>query len=241
MQNNLPLVHAEGISLARSDCDGIFHVRVIDSEAKNRLSWDPFVRLQAAAEQINASLGLASSVLDVGGYEGALAFFLESSHSVDVLDPETTGGTATCINAADHSYEVVAAIDVLEHITPELRRAVLIECARVASQLLVLNYPCRDSISAQKLMLQLTDNVFIKQHVDWELPDSNWVVSELTELGFQCQIIPHTNVGIWLGQYLVQNLLPNVAAQLNSALVENHSVEPFNTPLYHLVVGTRLD
>jgi hypothetical protein len=214
MQNNLPLVHAEGISLARSDCDGIFHVRVIDSEAKNRLSWDRFVRLQAAAEQINASLGLASSVLDVGGYEGALAFFLESSHSVDVLDPETTGGTATCINAADHSYEVVAAIDVLEHITPELRRAVLIECARVASQLLVLNYPCRDS---------------------------NWVVSELTELGFQCQIIPHTNVGIWLGQYLVQNLLPNVAAQLNSALVENHSVEPFNTPLYHLVVGTRLD
>lgn len=241
MQHNLPLVHAEGISLARTDCDGIFQVRVIDKEVKDRLPWDRFVRLQAAAEQIKTSLPAACSVLDVGGYEGALAFFLESDHSVDVLDPETTGGTATCINAADLSYEVVTAVDVLEHITPDQRKTVLSECARVASKLLVLNYPCRESTPAQELMLKLTNNAFVRQHVEWELPDSNWVISELAELGFHSQVIPHTNVGIWLGQYLVQNLLPNVASALNSALVANHSVEPFSIPLYHLVTAIRRD
>ncbi|HEY9682465.1 MAG TPA: class I SAM-dependent methyltransferase [Oculatellaceae cyanobacterium] len=241
MQNNLPLVHSEGISLARTDCDGIFHVRVINKEEKNRLTWDRFVRLQAAAEQIKASLPAACSVLDVGGYEGALAFFLESDRSVDVLDPETTGGTATCINAEDRSYEVVTAVDVLEHINPEQRKTVLSECARVASKLLVLNYPCRESAPAQELMLKLTNNVFVRQHVEWELPDSNWVIGELAELDFDCQIIPHSNVGIWLGQYLVQNLLPNVASVLNSALIANHSVEPFSIPLYHLVAATRKD
>jgi hypothetical protein len=107
MHNHLPLVHAEGISLPRTDCDGIFHVRVINKEEKNRLAWDCFARLQAAAEQIKAGLLAACSVLDVGGYEGALAFFLESNRSVDVPAPETTRGTSTCINAEDRSYEVV--------------------------------------------------------------------------------------------------------------------------------------
>jgi hypothetical protein len=240
MQHNLPLVHAEGIRLARTGCDGIFHVRVIDKGAKNRLSWDRFVRLQAAAEQIKTNLTAACSGLDVGGYEGALAFFLvESGHSVDVLDPETTGGTATCINAADFSYEVVTAVDVLEHISPEQRQTAIFECARVASKLLVLNYPCRESAPAQELMLKLTNNAFVRQHVEWELPDSNWVVGELAEAGFDCQIIPHTNLGIWLGQYLVQNLLPEVAPALNAALIARHSAEPFSSPLYHLVVAIR--
>lgn len=239
MQNNLPLVHAEGISLARTDCDGIFHVRVIDKEVKNRLPWDRFVRLQAAADKIKAVLPTACSVLDVGGYEGALAFFLESGYSVDVLDPETTGGTANCINAADLSYEVVTAVDVLEHIIPEQRKTALCECARVASKLLVLNYPCRESAPAQKLMLEFTNNTFVRQHVEWELPDSHWVIGELAEAGFDCQIIPHTNVGIWLGQYLVQNLVPTVAAALNAMLVSNHSAEPFNLPLYHMVIALR--
>lgn len=239
MQHNLPLVHAEGISLARTDCDGISHVRVVDKEVKNRLPWDRFVRLQAAAEQIKTSQFKACSILDVGGYEGALAFFLDGDHSVDVLDPETTGGTATSINAADLSYEVVTAVDVLEHITPEQRKTALSECARVASRLLVLNYPCRESSPAQELMLKFTDNAFVRQHVEWELPDSNWVVNELAEAGFDCQIIPHTNVAIWLGQYLVQNLLPDVASALNSLLVTSYSTEPFNVALYHLVVAKR--
>ncbi len=240
MEHDLPLVHAEGISLARSEFDGIFHVRVIDREKKHRLAWDRFVRLQAVAKQVEENSSAACSVLDVGGYEGALAFFLDGSHSVDVLDPKTTGGTATCISAADLSYDVVAAVDVLEHIGPDQRNTVLHECARVASNLLVLNYPCRESAPAQALMLQLTNNAFVRDHVEWELPDSDWVTSELTKLGFECQLISHTNVGIWLGQYLVQNLLPDVAIALNSALIANHSLEPFSVPLYHLLKAKRI-
>ncbi len=231
-----PITETGGICLKQTNSPGIARVEVTEKEAKALLPWDRFVRLKAAAELIEAN-SLPCSVLDVGGYDGALAFFL--SYPVDLLDPSTTGGTATSINASDHSYDVVAAVDVLEHIKPNERRGVLLECARIASKLLVLNYPCRESLPAQQLMLQLTNNAFVKEHVEWELPDSDWVMSELTALGFECQLVCHTNAGIWLGQYLVQNLLPDVAPLLNSALIADHSTEPFSIPLYHLVVAKR--
>jgi hypothetical protein len=104
---------------------------------------------------------------------------------------------------------------------------------------LLLNYPCRESAKAQELMLRLTNNPFVKQHVEWPLPDSASVIEELCEIGFKADIIPHASVAVWLGQCAVQNLLPELAPALNSALVANHATEPFSIPLYHLVVAER--
>lgn len=90
-------------------------------------------------------------------------------------------------------------------------------------------------------MLKLTNNALIKEHVQWELPDSNWVLNELAKYGFNGNVIPHTSVAIWLGQYVTLNLVPDIANELNRHLVENYAQEPYSRALYHLIVCTRCD
>ena len=240
MTKKIPITAINGVEFSSSDLVNIVQVRVVDRNGLSKLSWDRFVRLQATANcVVQPENQTAAKLLDVGGYDGALALFL-AGYNVELLDPETTGGTAMAIAALDQAYEVVTAVDVLEHIAPEERSSALKECARITSKQLVLNYPCQESAAAQELMLKLTGNSLIKQHVEWPLPDTDWVVKTLEELDFQVEVIKHTSVAIWLGQYLVQNLLPEVSAELNKFLIEKHSAEPFNVPLYHLVSAIRV-
>lgn len=210
---------------------------VIENDsAKHDLSWDRFVRLNAAA---HAALETgAKTILDAGGYDGALAFFLEGI-SIDLIDPATTGGSVLHIPAEAGSYDAVVAVDVLEHIEPQSRSRALAEFARVARDYIVLNYPCSESKDAQKLVLELTNNSLIREHVEWDLPDTDRVLRELATLGFTGKLIPHTSIAVWLGQYVALNLAPDTAKPLNQHLIANYAHEPFSKPLYHLLVCKR--
>ncbi len=233
MLKKSPIKAIEGIQLVPSGVAGIAKVVVAEKTGLKKLSWDRYVRLQATAEQVKSC-----KLLDVGGYDGALALFLDDC-DFHLLDTETTGGNACKIAAADQSYDCVTAVDVLEHIDPDERLSALKECARLTSKQLILNYPCQESADAQTFMLKLTNNQLVKEHVEWPLPDTNWVVQKLNELGFATEVKEHTSIAIWLGQYLVQNLLPEDAAELNALLIKHHAKEPFHKPLYHLITAVR--
>jgi hypothetical protein len=234
----IPIKLTEGITLSPGQVRGIHRANVIAHDKAESLSWDRYVRLRAAAKAIRENAPPGSAVLDAGGYDGALAFFLPD-HTVDVIDPATTGGDILRIPVSDRAYPVVAAIDVLEHVPPDNRAAALHELIRVADGHIVLNYPSRDSKEAQILALQLTNNPLIREHVEWELPDSNWVVAEMTKHGFVAHVIPHTSVAIWISQYTALNAAPTMAEQLNRHLVKYYAEEPSSIPLYHLVVCSR--
>jgi hypothetical protein len=232
----VPIKQTNGLSLQPLSRTGISRVFVDDPSCKSQLSWDRFVRLHATAQAIAPSS--TKTVLDVGGFDGALAFFLDGTE-VDVVDPATTGGSIVEIPADEGSYDAVCAVDVLEHVEPSLRAQALGEVARVARQQVVLNYPRRESKEAQQLMLKLTNNDLIREHVEWELPDTDWVLAELGKHGFSGGVTQHTSIAIWLGQYAVQNLAPQAADQLNAYLVDNFATEATPTPLYDLVVCQR--
>lgn len=233
----VPINSSAGVKLEPSGIAGIARATVTDFAFENDLPWDRFVRLKRVAE---VAENLApSNVLDAGGYDGAIAFFLKCAR-IDVVDSATTGGSVLNIPVTDRYYDLVTAIDVLEHIAPAERILALSEIARVANKYIVLNYPCRDSKEAQELTLKLTHNQLIREHVEWELPDSNWVTEELAKCGFQSTITPHTSIAIWLGQYLTLNLVPEAAKQLNRHLVENYPDEPTTKYLYHLVICERI-
>jgi len=219
--------------LEPGELKGVARVVVDDVSAKNELSWDRFVRLKRAAEATVRTS--ATTILDAGGYDGAIAFFLTDA-VIDVIDPATTGGSVLEIPAADSSYDAVVAVDVLEHIEPKDRAKALSEFARVARQSVILNYPCRESKQAQELALKLTNNSLVREHVEWELPDSDWVLGELAKYGFKGKVHPHTSIAIWLGQYVTLNLVPEAAKELNRHLVGHHTEEPTTKPLYHLLV-----
>ena len=238
MTGTVPISKIAGVQLSPPS-GGIARVSVTDRGAVNQLSWDRYVRLKQAAAYVESRRRAQNRLLDVGGFDGALALFL-ADVEVDLLDPDTTGGSALAIQADDWSYDFVTAIDVLEHVEPSQRSRALRECARVSGSHIVLNYPCVASASAQSLMLKLTGNMLIKQHVDWPLPDSDLIMSELSQLGFKCQLKPHSSVAVWVGQYLSQNLLAEEAKDLNRYLIDQHAEENFTVPLYHLVTAQRV-
>ena len=232
----VPIKAIAGVELDLPNGNQIAAAKVTDNAAKYDLSWDRFVRLKAAAEAIQATD--AKRLLDAGGFDGALALFLPE-HEIDVIDPATTGGSVLSIPSGDGSYDAVVAVDVLEHIEPNDRSKALSEFARVCSRHIILNYPCRDSKEAQELALKLTNNTLIKEHVEWELPDSDWVLTQLSKFGFTGHVKPHTSIAIWLGQYVTLNLTPDAAKELNRHLVKHYSEEPCSKPLYHLLTCTR--
>ncbi len=232
----IPIKPIDGIELQSTEIPGISTVKVMNSKLKKELSWDRFVRLKAAAEAVTAMGG--KTVLDAGGYDGALGFFLPDL-AIDLIDPVTTGGSVLSISADDDYYDLVVAVDVLEHITPDDRPKALSEFARVARRHVILNYPCQESKQAQALALKLTDNSLVREHVQWELPDSDWVLSELAKYGFKGAVRAHTSIAVWLGQYITLNLVPDAAKDLNRHLVEYYAEEPCSKPLYHLVVCKR--
>jgi hypothetical protein len=231
----IPIKLADGIELVPKH-NGIAAVTLQDPLGRRKLSWDRFVRLQAAGRAVsNAS---AATVLDAGGYDGALAFFLPDLQ-LDLIDPITTGGSILAIPAIDRSYDAVVAVDVLEHIEPNDRAKALSELARVARHHVILNYPCQDSKAAQEIALKLTGNALIREHVQWDLPDSEWVLSELAAFGFHGIVTPHTSIAVWLPYYVALNLVPDAAGELNQHLLENYTDEPCSRALYHLVICRR--
>ncbi len=235
MIGGIPINLIEGIELSIRG-NGIATATVTRAEAAEDLSWDRFVRLNAAARALS---GLSlKTILDAGGYDGALAFFLKDA-TIDVIDAATTGGSVLDIPSEDAAYDAVVAVDLLEHIEPKDRSKALSEFARTARRYVVLNYPCRDSHEAQELALKLTKNSLVREHVEWELPDSDWVLEELSKYGYSGIVTPHTSIAIWLGQYTTLNLLPDQAKDLNRHLVANYAEEPTTRSLYHLVVCQR--
>ncbi len=235
MNARIPIKVIDGVELTVKR-EGIAAVVVTDQARAMDLSWDRFVRLKAAAEAVKQTG--AKVILDAGGYDGAIGFFLPGVQ-IDVIDSATTGGSVLEIPAEDCSYAAVGAVDVLEHIEPADRSKALSEFARVAARHIVLNYPSRDSKDAQELVLKLTNNSLIREHVQWELPDSDWVLGELGKHGFKGTVLPHTSIAVWLGQYVTLNLVPQAAKKLNRHLVENYSDEPATRALYHLLVCER--
>lgn len=240
MKKAVPINSIVGIELATTDIPGICKVVVKDLSTRSALSWDRFVRLKAASEAITQNAGSETTILDAGGFDGALALFLPD-YEIDLIDPATTGASLLQRLAGSLSYDAVTAIDALEHIAPQERERALQEMAHIARKLIILNYPCRETTEAQKLVLEATNNPLVREHVEWELPDSDKVVALMQGLGFSTKVTPHASLAVWLGQYLTLNLAPEAAQKMNRYLIDHHSDEPFSTPLYHLVVCSRVN
>jgi hypothetical protein len=226
----------KGVELTATPVAGLVRVDVNNPDARYSLSWDRFQRLQTTAASIEDLLAPGDTILDIGGYDGALALFLPD-YQVDMLDPLTTSGSTK--HLLDSSYKLVVSVDVLEHVTPEDRESFLQEQIRLTNRHCLINFPSRRTAEAQRLVFELTANPLVKDHAQWELPEGPEVAARLQQAGFDTRVIEHTSLTQWLSQYVLQALAPDAGHLVNAFLLAHHDDEPCGTNLYDLVIGTR--
>lgn len=237
-KKDIKLALNPGVDLKPTTTSGIYRAVVLDADKRFYLTWDRFLRLHRTAEAIKRIVKSSESILDVGGFDGALVLFLPQ-YDIDVLDPITTGGTGLSITS--EPYDAVVSIDALEHVAPEDRQSFLEQLCRVARHSCFINFPGRQSAAAQELIFELTNNPLVKEHVEWQLPDSDYIKQHLESSGFLVETQKHTSLAQWISQYLLQTVAPDLAAKANRHLLEHHLDAPVDTPLYDLVIAKRIE
>ena len=105
------------------------------------IDWDRTSRLKSVASFVlSLKLEDRTKILDVGGGDGALSFFLPQ-HQIIVVDPFTTGGSGLHLPFPDGYFDVVVSIDAIEHIQPQNRLKFISECLRVCLKTFILHFP----------------------------------------------------------------------------------------------------
>jgi hypothetical protein len=240
MSAAVPFAANLGVRLIPTDTEGIASAEVLDADQQYSLPWDRFMRLRTTADHLRRLVGSERKVriLDVGGFDGAFAMFVPG-HDVDVIDPATTGGSGLKIPVPDRAYDVVVSIDAIEHLPLEQRGGLLAELARVTGSICLVNFPNKATMPAQELVYKLTGNPFVREHVEFGLPEKQRVVEQMQGHGFECLAVPSTSLALWAAQFTLSNLHPEAAAAVSRYLVTAHREEPFSVPLYLLIICTR--
>ncbi len=132
-------------------------------------------------------------ILEVGsGSIGLGEFYPHPFVGCDVSFPETPRppmravlGSGTSLPFADRSFDVVVVSDVMEHVPPDGRPAVVSEALRVSRAVAVIGYPCGPSAQAldsklheQYLRLKMTPPVWLEEHMLFPFPGTD-LFSEL--------------------------------------------------------------
>ena len=233
-------LHAQS-SVRLVDCGviGVLEAQV-DDPSTDAIEWDRFSRLSAAARQILAlQLPAGEVILDVGGYDGALALFLPR-HRVWVVDPATTGAPGDVVPVGDRQFNVVVSVDALEHVERPQRAAFLRELVRVCRSTLLINTPAARSMDAQRTAYALTGHRFIGEHVNLVLPSADETAAQLRQIDSNVAIstVEFTSIAAWMPWFvLLQKDRPS-AMVVSAVLKENTALSNQSPYLYDLLVCT---
>src|SRR5688572_19213838 len=173
-------------------------------------------------------------VLDIGGYPGVLRHFLDGAYfDVSVLDvvpddgtvPQYTYGSGMELPFQDGSFDVVTALDTLEHIPNPERDKFLGEMMRVARHGALLINPVQ-SIEAD--LAEETLNEYIKwvldaqqeqlaEHREYGLPNFTHTIGQFTSGGWEVATFTTANVHNWLLMMVAKHYLISMRDESASA------------------------
>jgi uncharacterized coiled-coil protein SlyX len=177
-----------------------------------------------SAPEGQAAEGFKLSVLDVGGYPGVLRHFASPDfYDVSVVDvvpddgsiPGYTQGSGMELPYPDGSFDVVTALDTLEHIPGNERDRFLSEMMRVARHAAVLINPVQ---SIQADLSEETLNEYIRwildaqqeqlaEHREYGLPGVTLTEAAFQQAGWHTTTFPLANVYNWLLMMIAKHYL----------------------------------
>lgn len=150
-------------------------------------------------------------ILDIGGAPGLLRQFLPEDEVVvaDMQEcdiPNYVKADALSLPFADQTFDIVTALDVLEHITPNDRGVFLAEVSRVADRTLIMAAPFNtpDVPLYETLMNSLhkgfsgQDHYWMKEHIENGLPNLQETVEALKEIYSYVSIASNGYLPRWL-------------------------------------------
>ncbi len=208
--------------------------------AIDELGFDRFQRFQATAELI---AGLASgqrlSILDVGGFDNALAPFLPE-HDLRPWGEKvlSCGGG---LSLPDGSQDVVVALDVLEHVPPGERRFFLAELGRVCRLACVVGFPIKTAEAAEALVLELTGSAWLAEHRQHGLPDPAEVEAILGGLGLAFERHPNACLPSWTAMMLLMHGVQDLGLRARISQFFNRQYAPLENrePAYRYIYVCR--
>ena len=213
----------------------------MDDEEVINIPWDRHVRLQGSARKIlQKGFPQRTTILDVGGGDGALAWYLKQEGAdwqVILVDPETTGGDGLNLPFEDNSFELVVSVDALEHIPSNSRERFLRELCRVSRKGVFIHYPEARSMPAQRLAHSLHPNdQFIREHVEYVLPSTGEVVQQLARIlqieedGIKSG--SHVSIQLWLAWWVLFKVSKEQGAIISDYLKSCSSAAEEESCLY---------
>src|SRR3990172_5900183 len=165
-------------------------------------------------------------VLEVGGHSSALKYFLPDDSIVlaDIETPGTVTGlpfrfdayfraSGTKLPFRDASFDLVIALDTLEHVPDEARPAFMNELVRVSSRCVILNGPTyhpATALAGQRLapFLQRAlswESRFLQEHLELGLPRPEDIEHALSEQRVPFVTIANGNLTLWLAMNALKN------------------------------------
>lgn len=195
----------------------------VDSKVRqffDRFFWrqhpEAALRYSPVVSQIKRLKLEKSKILEIGS--GSLGMVPYLKTNIDGIDVDFSGpktsllnkikGTASDLPFRKNSYDVVISVDVLEHLSKDIREKSILEMLRVAKKLAVIVVPTGQLSEAQDLKLQslwkrvfgTVQNQFLEEHVKNGLPSADSVLvsidKSLRKLDKKAKIASHSSLNL---------------------------------------------
>lgn len=188
------------------------------------LPFDQFQRYKAVEEVLGIIRGNKPlKILDVGGYPGLISDFLpkDQTYIIDLVPcskPNYILGNGTSLPFENDSFDVVTAIDTLEHVLPAKRNEFISELVRVSSKLVIIMGPffSENIHLAERIILEFSLKTLgddfaeshpLREHLLYGLPQINHLKEELNNLGCEFLIFPSGYLYHWMILNFVKHFL----------------------------------
>ncbi len=219
------------------------------------LEFDSWQRCETVRHLLNWVLPDPGKILDVGGYPGRLKGMLPH-HEWVICDLRVDApgdqirGSAIQLPIQDQAFDLSVSLDVLEHIDPKDRPAVLLEMARVSRMGMILTFPTRDPLveAAEKHVcdtyrrLYEKDHPWLSEHAQYPLPDLDELTGILHSLGGQVAIFDLGDITRWVYLQLADVLMESLpgsldfAAEVDRFYQEKLYIHDFHAPAYRKII-----
>ncbi len=192
------------------------------SEIRSKLIFDQYSRYLPTAKVIRSIIGSdKSEILDIGSGDECILGQLLPQHRFTFIDPllenkvsfsekhDYIAGDIFATELEEKEFSVVCNVDVLEHIPPEYRGPFLSKIEELATDLVVLSFPCIE-LDSEQLDLHMNkiyssifgkDYPWLDEHFRYGLPSSNDVESFFNERGWNTYSFGHGHLP-WLEEFL---------------------------------------